>query len=158
MKYAKKPCLFWKCHDSNIYKIDVIGIAIVKPNGDVSTKEISDPDVDDFWFIIKMFNDGKCGGKRVNHAEYKYNKYSKQWCRSIEVSTYIIHYQLEKYYHVVTSNMDYTNGYFLVHGKQVDDITIIANCPHVSQPSLGPRNVIKIKTAIRKYLERVRRG
>lgn len=149
--------LYEKCRDCNIYKIDVMGIAIIKPNGEVSQKDIIDPNVEDFWFITKMFNDGKCGGKHINHSGRRFNHLTKTWYKSDETSDYLIHYQFEKYHHAVVWGDWYQCYGYLFHKFQDGEI-VLSTPPHIAQPNLGPKNAIKIKTAVRKYLERVRNG
>ena len=137
-----KPSTF-NDKDSAIHNITVVGfpLDIVLLDGNMITQRgLENPKCKKFWFLIELYNEGKNpSGKFIKSGHYDKHKGEWIWVPH----HYLINsdFNLYHYFYKITDNW-YWN-------LKDNHIVKPFNSPY---PTLGQKNVIKIKTALKRVL------
>jgi hypothetical protein len=146
MKWVPKPSLFQRNRDSNIYAAKLENILVLDGHN-ITNRGLGDPNCD-FWFLVLIYNDGKNRNGRFIPAGY----YKKHFTGPVfddyvwEDHRYLIHNDFEHYHYVwgeLYTILTNNKNKLLIHS---------GNCAQL--PTLGPKNRIKIKRAIKIGLQR----
>jgi hypothetical protein len=139
--------------ESNIYAAKVKNLYLIT-EPDYIVRDITDDCVSDFWFLVKVYNDGKSDTGRFVKAGYSVKHgftgpvHDYIW----ESHFYLIHCDFEKYFCVWSREGTLPWNVAIVE-KDGKEVPRICARPCGGFPVLGSKNARKLKIAVRQYLK-----